>query len=190
MKVTGAVLAEIDTSHKSGYRIIKIGNIKPNIDRSKSRANLSKSGDPYKSEMYMFRCRDLFIGLKEFAEGYDSLDAIVAELPSGGGRNAIALAQMMCALGACSAFSAACGVPVIPVQPGDTKSVIGGVKNASKLSIEMKVRAIFNNYAWPPLPALTDKSTATQYEHIMDAAAALLVARDTSVYQLLSREAI
>lgn len=176
MKSTGAVLAEVNASRKSGYVIKKVATIVTNIAKMKS---IKQGGDMYQNELYASRCKELFNGLMEFTDGGD-ISAVIAEMPTGGGQNGIALAQMMCALGTVSAFTAAVKVPIVVVQPSKTKATLCKNLAASKKEVETAVRAVFNDYVWPKLPA-------SKLEHIMDAAGALVVAKESDVYLLLSK---
>jgi hypothetical protein len=174
---TGAILARVDPVRKSGYEIVKIGTLKANREKTKSR---KEGGELYQSAAYAIRCGDLYTDLVNFTSRMVDVSGIVAELPVGGGINAIALAQMMCAVGVVGSLAAAYAVPLVVVTPAQSKKEIGGMLNASKGQVEAGVRAIFNDYVWPEMPK-------NQREHIMDAAAALYVGRSSSVYKILAK---
>jgi Holliday junction resolvasome RuvABC endonuclease subunit len=177
LKSTGAVLADIDKGRKSGYVIKKVATIVTNVAKVKTIRN---GGSVHQNEMYVMRSRELFDGLMEFTDG-GKVRAIVAEMPNGGGQNAIALAMMMCALGAVSAFAAAVECAVVVVQPTDTKAKLCGSLSASKKEVEDAVRAAFNDHIWPKFPK-------SKLEHIFDAAGALLVGRSSDTYLTVAKE--
>lgn len=177
LKSTGAVLARVNAEHKSGYSILKVATVVTNVDKKKS---IKQGGDWHQNELYASRCKELFNGLMEFTDEGRDLSAVVAEMPTGGGQNAVALAMMMAALGTVASFTTVIRTPLVVIQPAATKSKLCGNLSASKKDIETAVRAIFNDYVWPKLPA-------SRLEHIMDAAGALVVGRESDIYMLLSK---
>lgn len=122
------------------------------------------------------QCQNLFTGVMEFIRQVDPT-ALAVELPTAGAKGARANRGMGIATGMAASVAAVTGLPVIWIYPEDSKKLVGGKKNASKDDMMNAVRNTWPQVEWP--------KAKNQFEHIADAAAALLVARCSDIYKFM-----
>lgn len=122
------------------------------------------------------QCQNLFNGVMEFIRQFDPT-ALAVELPTAGAKGARANRGMGIATGMAASVAAITGLPVIWVYPEDSKKLVGGKKNASKDDMMDAIRNMWPQEDWP--------KTKNQFEHIADAAAALLVAKYSDIYKFM-----
>lgn len=122
------------------------------------------------------QCQHLFKGVMKFISYYDPT-ALAVELPTAGAKGARANRAMGIATGMMASVSCVTGLPVIWVYPTDSKKLVGGKKNASKKEMMAAIRRTWPDQIWA--------EPENQFEHIADAAAALLVAKDSDIYKFM-----
>lgn len=115
------------------------------------------------------RARQLAVALHDVIQEYRPMGAIV-ELPHGGARGARAARALGIATGVVVAVLQVAGLPVEWVTPSDVKLVAGSL-SASKVAVQRAVRKLL---AWPA----GWPHELWAHEHIADAAAAVLAAKD------------
>ena len=137
------------------------------------------------------RCQELFMALLDLIVRH-RVAAIVAELPSGGSKSAIAMAAMArgAAVFACAAKAGNCLVEC--TTPGDGKKALGGAANASKGAMLAAALVRFPDLrlffkAKRGNPDLLEN----EFEHVADAIGSFCAARggvaETLVVQLSFR---
>lgn len=122
------------------------------------------------------QCQRLFAGVMDFITASDP-GALVIELPTAGAKGARANRAMGIVTGMIGAISAATGLPSVWISPTDGKVAMCRKKTASKDEMMDAARALWPDAGWP--------ATKGKFEHIADAAAALLAAKESDVYKLL-----
>ena len=164
---TGLVSA-IPTHTEVGYDILGFECVKTE--------KASKKLKIYAAEDDVSQCQKLYQGVIKFINDVDP-SAIVAELPTAGAQGARANRGMGIATGVIGAVAAATGLPFIWVTPTASKVELCGKKSVSKDEMMDTVRLTWPKVAWPKVK--------NRFEHIADAAAALLVARNSDVYKFM-----
>lgn len=136
----------------------------------------SKKKSLYVAEDDVSQSMLLYRGIRAFLQKWDPT-FIAVELPSAGAKGARANRGMGIATGIIAAIAEETGLPSVWVVPTDSKVAMCGTKTASKEDMQDKARELWPQVQW--------STAADQFEHIADAAAALLVARGSAVYKLL-----
>jgi len=117
------------------------------------------------------RVRSIARQLRDIIGQYQPI-AIVAELPYGSQHAASAVAQGIC-YGIIGALAETHGIPLVMVTPQQSKQQVAGCRNASKSAIQECV------FRWWP-----EASRGDGDEHVADALAALVAARDSEIYRM------
>jgi len=165
---TGIVIGDPVKLTLSGYEVIN--SLCIHTEKADKKHKVYVSDDDVRCCQEMINKLDEMISLHEVA-------ALAVEMPSGGGKGARALRCMGMASGMIAAYTEIKRLPVVWVRPEDIKKKVGGAGNASKKDIQNSIRELFPGFELPTV----EKSR----EHVADAAAALIVARDTDIYKLL-----
>ena len=174
---TGMVLADIDPGVPAGYAVLKVGCV--HSDEVKKRYGKVHARDIYRTDLDIERAGYTFKAIREFAGSFGKIAMVVAESPNSGGKSAVAIRSMGIATGVLGAFIADNPqARFVNVQPLAVKKAVGGSATAGKEGVAAAVKATFGAFPWPPR-----KKDA---EHILDAAGALLAARDTDVYKMFA----
>ena len=109
---------------------------------------------------------------------------IVGELPYGSQSASSCKAQGIC-LGVFAALRVYHAIPCQWVTPQSSKKAVCGRKDASKEAVQAVVLQV-----WPDIAMLGGKPTAdSKLEHIADALAAIVSARDSDLYRMVAQQA-
>jgi Holliday junction resolvasome RuvABC endonuclease subunit len=122
------------------------------------------------------QCQKLYKEVAAFITRCDPT-ALVVELPTAGAKGARANRGMGIATGVMASVSAAMELPCVWIRPTEGKVALAGKKNASKEDMMGAVRVNWPDVDWP--------EEKNRLEHIADAAAALMAARDSDIYKLI-----
>lgn len=106
-----------------------------------------------------------------------NVKAMCVELPNAGAKGARANRAMGIATGMVAGITAKWNLPSIWVAPRQSKLKVGGKADASKEEMQAAVRKLWPKFAWP--------TKQKDLEHIADAAAALIAAKESDVYKFL-----
>lgn len=153
---------------KVGYELLDCANIKT--------AKASKKKNLFVAQDDVLESQKLYAGLLAYIQNADPT-LCVAEMPTAGAKGARANRCMGMATGVAAALVVVTGLPFVWVIPEDSKNIFCGKKNASKPEMMAKAQELWPEFTWP--------KTKGDFEHVADAAAALLVARDNEIYKFM-----
>lgn len=173
---TGYMLAVLDPTTQA-YTLQKGGTISNPSQSTKARP-LYVADDDIACAKYLTR---------QILELIDQSNAklFAIEVPTGGAQGARANRTMGIATGLIAAATEVRPIPVVWVQPGHTKALVPKEmarehtgKDATKAKVQAYVRHIWPGHPW-------DSYLKGDIEHVADAAGALLVAKNSELFNQL-----
>lgn len=164
---TGLVLAKPEHSDR-GYDVVDCKNVRTE--------KASKKKALYVAQDDVLQAQLLYDGIRDFIEAHKPT-AVVVELPTAGAKGARSNRCMGMATGVIAGIAKETDLPFIWILPEDSKVALAGKKNASKKEMIKAAKELWPKFGWP--------GSETNDEHIADACAALLVARNSDIYKFM-----
>lgn len=168
---TGVAVGEL-IQEEPGIKLVQFAHMQTQRDKQKRTTTYASDLD-FREATFMLEQLDRFICAQ------DSSQILAIELPHGGSKSSRASHCLGIAKGLAAGLVALTSLPVIVVMPHEIKKIVGGAGNASKGRIQEVVKSIWPEAPWP--------DGKEELEHVADAAAALIVAQRSEIYQLLHR---
>lgn len=138
----------------------------------------SKKQDLYKAPEDLRACSEMASRILEYLR-HSNPAVLIGELPHGGARSSSAARGMGIATGMLGGVVAALPeLPALWLVPAQVRQAICGRAGASKLDAQRVVEATVS-YRWP--------TVAEGREHVLDAMAAVLAARESDLVKLICR---